>query len=69
MSLQWIADRLHMGSWTYVSNLLRQAPTSGYPPQMTVPLFEDGHLLLRGNITVLIESGQSLAALRLCERR
>ncbi len=22
MSLKWIADRLHMGSWTYVSNLL-----------------------------------------------
>jgi REP element-mobilizing transposase RayT len=23
MSLKWIAQRLHMGSWTYVSNLLR----------------------------------------------
>jgi hypothetical protein len=22
MSLKWIAQRLHMGSWTYVSNLL-----------------------------------------------
>jgi hypothetical protein len=24
MSLRWIADRLQMGSWTYVSNLLRE---------------------------------------------
>jgi hypothetical protein len=24
MSLKWIARRLEMGSWTYVSNLLRQ---------------------------------------------
>ena len=24
MSLKWIAQRLHMGSWTYVSNLLRE---------------------------------------------
>jgi hypothetical protein len=24
VSLAWIADRLHMGRWTYVSNLLRQ---------------------------------------------
>jgi len=24
MTLRWIADRLHMGSWTYVSNLLRE---------------------------------------------
>ncbi len=23
MSLEWIAERLHMGSWSYVSNLLR----------------------------------------------
>ena len=28
MSLKWIAQRLQMGSWTYVSNLLNQ------PPQM-----------------------------------
>jgi REP element-mobilizing transposase RayT len=26
VSLKWIAQRLEMGSWTYVSNLLRQAP-------------------------------------------
>ena len=25
MSLKWVAQRLHMGSWTYVSNLLRTA--------------------------------------------
>jgi putative transposase len=24
MTLRWIADRLHMGSWTYVSNLLQE---------------------------------------------
>lgn len=24
MSLKWIAKRLHMGSWTYVSNLLNE---------------------------------------------
>jgi len=24
MTLKWIARRLHMGSWTYVSNLLRE---------------------------------------------
>ena len=24
MSLKWIAARLHMGSWTYVSNLLNE---------------------------------------------
>ena len=29
MSLKWIAQRLHMGSWTYVSNLLGANP----PPQ------------------------------------
>ena len=27
MSLRWIAKRLHMGSWTYVSNLLREKPS------------------------------------------
>jgi hypothetical protein len=26
MSLKWIAQRLHMGSWTYVSNLLNEPP-------------------------------------------
>ena len=26
MSLKWIAHRLHMGSWTYVSNLLNEKP-------------------------------------------
>lgn len=24
MSLKWIAERLHLGSWTYVSNLLSE---------------------------------------------
>jgi len=26
MTLRWIAERLRMGSWTYVSNLLREKP-------------------------------------------
>jgi len=26
MTLSWIADRLHLGSWTYVSNLLLEKP-------------------------------------------
>ena len=26
MSLKWIAQRLHMGTWTYVSNLLNEPP-------------------------------------------
>ena len=26
MSLKWIAQRLQMGNWTYVSNLLNQPP-------------------------------------------
>ena len=26
MSLKWLAQRLHMGSWTYVSNLLNEKP-------------------------------------------
>ena len=28
MSLKWIAKRLHMGSWTYVSNLLNTKPAT-----------------------------------------
>jgi putative transposase len=39
MSLKWIAERLHMGSWTYVSNLLRQKPTVSQP-QGALPLFQ-----------------------------
>ena len=27
MSYKWIAQRLHMGSWTYVSNLLNEKST------------------------------------------
>jgi hypothetical protein len=34
MSLKWIAGRLHMGSWTYVSNLLAQKPTASQPQGM-----------------------------------
>jgi hypothetical protein len=28
MSLKWIAQRLQMGTWTYVSNLLNEKPES-----------------------------------------
>jgi hypothetical protein len=28
MSLKWIAQRLQMGTWTYVSNLLNEKPAS-----------------------------------------
>jgi REP element-mobilizing transposase RayT len=31
MSLKWIAQRLQMGSWTYVSNLLNEPPTNTAP--------------------------------------
>ncbi len=40
MSLQRIADRLHMGSWTYVSNLVRPVPATPPQPQPTLPLFQ-----------------------------
>ena len=33
MSLKWIAERLHMGSWTYVSNLLNEPPQAPAPAQ------------------------------------
>ncbi len=33
ISLKWIAQRLHMGSWTYVSNLLR--PHNAEPPSQS----------------------------------
>ena len=35
MSLKWIALRLHMGSWTYVSNLLNEPPQR-YPQAQEV---------------------------------
>jgi hypothetical protein len=33
MSLKWIAARLQMGTWTYVSNLLHAAPSTQRPSQ------------------------------------
>jgi putative transposase len=33
MTLQWIADRLSMGAWTYVSNLLRAANEAASAPR------------------------------------
>ncbi len=37
MSLKWIAERLGMGTWTYVSNLLRE-PAEASPCQEVLPL-------------------------------
>src|SRR4030095_13258973 len=37
MSLKWIAQRLHMGSWTYVSNLLHEQQENPIP-QGILPL-------------------------------
>jgi hypothetical protein len=37
MGLKWIAQRLHMGSWTYVSNLLRERAEVA-PAQEVLPL-------------------------------
>jgi len=39
MSLKWIAQRLQMGSWTYVSNLLHERPVTGRGQPM-LPLFQ-----------------------------
>ncbi|HYG36702.1 MAG TPA: transposase [Clostridia bacterium] len=39
MSLKWIAERLCMGSWTYVSNLLR-SKTESSKPEVELPLFK-----------------------------
>ncbi len=38
MSLKWIAQRLHTGSWTYVSNLLHGTPGAPHPTQQWLPL-------------------------------
>ena len=38
MSLKWIAERLHMGSWTYVSNLFRES-ANNLTGQEVLPLF------------------------------
>ena len=38
MSLKRIAQRLHMGSWTYVSNLLNQRPQTPPQAQEVLPL-------------------------------
>ncbi|HVX56710.1 MAG TPA: transposase [Candidatus Saccharimonadales bacterium] len=38
MSLKWIAQRLQMGSWTYVSNLLHGPPSATMPAQEQLPL-------------------------------
>jgi hypothetical protein len=37
MSLKWIAQRLQMGSWTYVSNLPNEPPQT-HPPAQEVRL-------------------------------
>jgi REP element-mobilizing transposase RayT len=38
MSLKWIAERLQMGTWTYVSNLLNEPPESQPQAQEVLPL-------------------------------
>jgi hypothetical protein len=38
MSLKWIAGRLQMGSWTYVSNLLHAKPNTQRLNQELLPL-------------------------------
>ena len=39
LSLKWIASRLHMGSWSYLSNLLAEPPKPLTLCQNTLPLF------------------------------
>ena len=38
MSLKWTAQRLQMGSWTYVSNLLNEQPQTHPQAQEELPL-------------------------------
>jgi len=38
MSLKWIAERLQMGTWTYVSNLLNAPPQTQPQAQQVLPL-------------------------------
>ena len=38
MSLKWIAERLQMGTWTYVSNLLNEPPETQPQAQEVLPL-------------------------------
>jgi REP element-mobilizing transposase RayT len=40
LSLKWIASRLQMGSWTYVSNLLAETPKTESLSQNALPLFQ-----------------------------
>jgi hypothetical protein len=43
MSLKWIAQRLQMGSWTYVSNLLSRRPND-QAAQEVLPLCQQSEL-------------------------
>ena len=38
MSYKWIATRLQMGSWNYVSNLLNETPETWTQAQEVLPL-------------------------------
>ena len=38
MSFKWVATRLQMGSWTYVSNLLNEPPETQPQAQEVLPL-------------------------------
>jgi hypothetical protein len=48
MNLKWIAQRLHMGSWTYVSNQLKEQPPNAAATGKAVPAIIEtltkGHL-------------------------
>jgi hypothetical protein len=38
--LNWVANRLHMGSWAYLSNLLAEPVETPSLSQGTLPLFQ-----------------------------
>ena len=38
MNSSWIAQRLHRGSWAYVSNLLNEPPQTAPQAQELLPL-------------------------------
>ena len=42
----WIAQRLQMGTWTYVSNLLNEPPETQPQAQEVLPLRQSWHVLV-----------------------
>jgi hypothetical protein len=68
MSLKWVAQRLQMGSWTYVSNLLNNqsntqsaitTPTQAAAPVLTVNSQDTCHWAAR--IDSVLASGKGAA--------